>query len=85
MNYLSKSSLIVITATGLLLGGCATKEDVEHAQATADQALGTAQHAQGTADQALSAAQGAQQSVDKLRADMETAPPPQPRHRGQRG
>lgn len=84
MSYLSKTSLIVVTATGLLLGGCATREDVERAQATADRALSTAQHAQGTADQALSAAQAAQQSADKLRSDMESAPP-QTRHHGERG
>jgi hypothetical protein len=60
-------------ATALLaLGGCATKEEVQHAQATADTALSTAQgaqqaagQAQQTASQALGAAQNAQASADK--------------------
>lgn len=82
MSYLSKTSLVVVTATGLLLGGCASREDVERAQDTADRALAAAQHAQGTADQALSAAQAAQQAVDKLRVDFQSAPPS--RH-GERG
>jgi hypothetical protein len=60
-------------ATALLaLGGCATKEEVQHAQTTADQALSTGQaaqqaagQAQQTASQALGAAQNAQQSADR--------------------
>ena len=58
--------------TLLALGGCATKEEVQHAQATADTALSTAQGAQQaagaaqqTASQALGAAQNAQQSADR--------------------
>jgi len=58
--------------TLLALGGCATKEEVQHAQATADTALSTAQgaqqaagQAQQTASQALGAAQNAQQSADR--------------------
>jgi len=43
--------------------GCATTEQVEHAQATADQALSAAQQA----GQAASAAQGA---ADKAQADV---------------
>ena len=60
-------------ATALMaLGGCATKEEVQHAQATADTALSTAHgaqqaagQAQQTASQALGAAQAAQASADK--------------------
>ena len=63
-------------ATALLaLGGCATKEEVAHAQSTADTALSTAQGAQSaagqaqqTASQALGAAQTAQQSADRANA-----------------
>lgn len=58
-RILRSISAIALGGTLLLGGGCATKEAVEHAQATADQALSTAQHAQNTADGAASAAQTA--------------------------
>jgi hypothetical protein len=64
---------LAVGATALLaLGGCATQEEVKHAQSTADTALSTAQgaqqaagQAQQTASQALGAAQTAQQSADR--------------------
>jgi len=64
-------SLVGLMAGALALGGCATQEAVEHAQATADQAMMTAQaagsaaqRAQSTADGATSAAQMAQSTAD---------------------
>ena len=82
IGILKKSAFVAVAGSAILLGGCATKESVEHAQMTADTALTTAQHAQTTADQALSTAQGAQQSVDQLRTEEQTRTTT---HRGQRG
>jgi len=82
IGILKKASLVAVAGSAILLGGCATRESVEHAQMTADQALSAAQHAQGTADQALSAAQTAQQGVDQLRTEEQTRVTT---HRGQRG
>src|SRR5512140_2261130 len=63
-NLLVKTPLVAVFGVGLLLSGCATKEEAEHAQATADHAMSqaqaatsAAQHAQSTADVAASAAQ----------------------------
>ena len=83
-NILSKASLISMAAAAVLMGGCATKDDVEKAQTTADQAMAAAQHAQGTADQALSTAQGAQQSIDQFKQE-EMQEEQSHHHRGQRG
>ena len=55
--------LAAVAAASLGMTGCASVDDVKHAQATADQALSTAQ-------QALSAAQAAQASADKANADI---------------
>ena len=83
MNMIfNRSSLISLAGAALLLGGCASVDDVKHAQATADQAMSTAQHAQATADQALSAAQAAQQGVDQERSQMTQWE--QMHHRGER-
>ncbi len=75
-----KSILMAMAGAAMLLGGCASVEDVHHAQATADEALASAHHAQQTADQALTTAQTAQQGVDDLRRQ-----PPEPMHRGPKG
>jgi len=60
------ASLAAVLASALALGGCATQEAVEHAQATADDAMthaqasgAAAQKAQQTADAAASSAQAA--------------------------
>lgn len=85
MRVMTTVSLIALIGTGTLLGGCATRESVEHAQATADQARGDAAAARSAADRAQSTADGASKSaqdamasaqmandkVDKLAADME--------------
>src|SRR4051794_29007646 len=71
-KYWRALSLAAMATTLMTLGGCATQEAVEHAQATANQALSTGQgaqqaagQAQQTASQALGAAQTAQQSADR--------------------
>jgi hypothetical protein len=84
INILSRASLISMAGAAVLMGGCATRESVEHAQGTADQAMSAAQHAQQTADQALSTAQGAQQSVDQMKQE-EMQEEQMHHHRGQRG
>jgi hypothetical protein len=56
------AGLVVLAAP--LLGGCATKESVEHAQATADQALQQAQSANQKADAAMNAANQASSKAD---------------------
>ncbi|HEX4861478.1 MAG TPA: hypothetical protein VFV07_09590 [Rhizomicrobium sp.] len=67
---LRKLSLVSALAGALMVGGCATEDEVQKAQATADQAMSAAQAAQQTANQAQSAAQSAQQGVDQLRSDV---------------
>jgi ABC-type phosphate/phosphonate transport system substrate-binding protein len=76
---LSKGALVSAVAISLLAGGCATKESVEHAQSTADQALSAAQAAQHAADQNRTDINSLQQELEQ----MKSAPPP--RHHGERG
>lgn len=80
--FSNRMSLLAMAGAALLVSGCATVDDVNKAQGTADQAMSAAQHAQGTADQALSAAQSAQQSIDQVRSDVDAL---KARHRGERG
>lgn len=72
-SILSKGFLPLALGTALLLGGCATKDDVMKAQTTADQANAAAGRAQSTADQANAAAQRAQQAADAARAAAQSA------------
>jgi hypothetical protein len=85
MHVFKTASLAAVIAAGMLLSGCATRESVEHAQATADEARGDATAAHSAADRAqssadaagktandaMSLAQNANDKVDKLMADME--------------
>jgi outer membrane murein-binding lipoprotein Lpp len=71
--------MVGVMAGALSLAGCATQEAVEHAQATADQALGqantattAAQRAQSTADGAASAAAAAQADATKANTRLDT-------------
>lgn len=70
--------LAAVAAASMGMTGCASVDDVKHAQATADQALSTAQ-------QALSAAQAAQASADKANADITTINQRLATRPGQRG
>jgi len=81
-TVLRKLALLSAVAGTLVLGGCATEDEVQHAQATADTALSTAQQAQQSASAAMSAAQNAQQGVDQLNTRVNAL---EQRHRGQRG
>lgn len=84
-SAIQKTIIISLAGAALMLGGCASVEEVhhaqataDHAQATADEALGAAHHAQQTADQALTTAQTSQQGVDELKNSSTS-------HRGPRG
>jgi polyhydroxyalkanoate synthesis regulator phasin len=63
-------AIVSVAAIGPLISGCASVDDVKHAQATADQALSAAQAAQSTANAAQQAAQAAQQSADSAHSDI---------------
>ncbi len=68
-NFTRAFVLAVVTAGGISLGGCATTEEVERAQSTADAANATANQALQTAQSAHAAAASAQQTADAARAD----------------
>jgi hypothetical protein len=72
-KLLGSSALVVLLAGPLMLGGCATRESVEHAQSTADEALSAAQHAQATADTASQKADAAAQSADSANQKADAA------------
>lgn len=80
---------LTLAAAPLLVSACASTDDVQKAQSTADQALAAAQHAQQTADQAQATAQQADQKADQAQAgvnDLNTKLEEKPkRHRGERG
>lgn len=69
---IGKLSLAAL-AIALSLGGCATTESVERAQATADQGLAAAQKAQGSADNAAGAAERAQATADSAASAAQNA------------
>ena len=85
MRAITRTSFIFVIGAGVLLGGCATKESAEQAQATADLAKSDAASAHSAADRAQSSADGAAKmaqdamasaqsvndKVDKLIAQME--------------
>ncbi len=62
-NLIVRSAWVAVVGGTLLLGGCASVDDVKRAQATADQALEAAHGAQAAADHA-------QQTADQARADV---------------
>ena len=69
-RLLSIGTLSSIAAVALLAGGCASTEDVQKAQATADQALSAAQAAQREADQNRADIQSLHQEVDQMQQHM---------------
>lgn len=72
-NLMSRAVLLGTLGATLAMGGCASIDDVKRAQATADQAVSSAQTAQNTATQAGSAAQGAQNTANQALAAAQTA------------
>ena len=86
-HILSKAPLIALFGAGLLLSGCATKESVEHAQATADSAkadaasaMSAAQRAQSAADAAESSAHAAAAAAQNANDRLDHLPPPVVHH-----
>lgn len=75
-----KVAFAALMGGSLALGGCATKEEVEHAQATADQALAAAQQAQSTAAAAQQSADSAHQEINALSGRVDAL-----ERKGQRG
>ena len=66
----SRIFVFPVVAAALLTVGCASVEDVEKAQATANSALSTAQQAGQAAQQAGQAASTAQQTADQARSEV---------------
>lgn len=80
LGLASRISLAGLMVGAVALGGCATVESVQHAQATADQALSqaqaaetAAQKAQGSADSAAAAAQAAQSAAQRAQSTADAA------------
>ena len=63
--------LLPIAVVAIFLSGCATKDDVHHAQDTADQALAAAQAAQKASDQNRTDINTLNQRVDQLDQQMQ--------------
>ena len=85
-RILSKGAFLSLAATALVVSGCATKDEVQHAQATADQALSAAQAAQRSSDQNRTDINTLSQQVQTLGQQvqqLQAAPPP--RRHGERG
>jgi hypothetical protein len=70
-KVLRKTPLMFVAA--LLMAGCATVEDVQRAQTTADEALLRADQAMGTAQSAMGTAQSAQQQAAAAQAAAQNA------------
>ncbi len=78
-RILSKGTVLSLAAVALMgAGGCATTEDVQHAQATADQALSAAQAAQRSSDQNRT-------DINTLQQEMQEMKTSSSRHHGERG
>ena len=74
MRAIMKRDVILALATTsmLMLGGCASQEDVEKAQATADQAMAAAQQAHQAAASAQQTADAAQSSAMQAHSKIDT-------------
>jgi outer membrane murein-binding lipoprotein Lpp len=75
MYTMSKIAIFAVAGTALSLSGCVTRDQVNTAQATANQALAQAQAAQQTANAAQSAAQSAQQTASAAQQSANQARP----------
>lgn len=71
-NFISTSALAIMLGGSLLLGGCATQEAVEHAQATADSAKSDAAAAMSAAQAASQKAADASASAQSANAKIDT-------------
>ena len=78
-NIIGTGALAIMLGGSLLLGGCATQEAVEHAQATADSAksdaaaaMAAAQAANQKAADASASAQSANNKIDTFAAQERT-------------
>lgn len=70
---LMKAARYVILAGALAVGGCASTDELKHAQATADQALQAAQSAGQRADAAMAAANAAGAKADVASGKADSA------------
>ena len=92
-NIFRKAGFLIVIGSTLALSACASNEDVQKAQSTADQALTAAQQAQQTAQQAQTTASSAQQGVQQVQSDVnnlkqqvdEMKETKHKHHRGERG
>jgi outer membrane murein-binding lipoprotein Lpp len=88
-NLVMKSAWVAVIGGSLLLAGCASIDDVKHAQSTADQALDAAHGAQGAADHAQQTADQARGEVNALSGRVSSIEQQldayKARHHGQRG
>jgi len=65
-GVLSKGRVVAVAAVAILASGCASVDDVKHAQATADQALAAAQAAKAESDQNRTDINTLNQKVDEM-------------------
>ena len=73
-SVFGRGPLFFIAATAILASGCASVDDVKHAQSTADQALSAAQAAQKESDENRTDINTLNQKVEELQEA--------PHHRG---
>ena len=69
-HFKAREIVMALGTAAVLLGGCASVDDVKKAQATADAAMSAAQQAEQTGQQAQQAAQRAQQTADQAQAGV---------------
>lgn len=72
MRYLSRNALLAVVGA-TLVSACATVEDVQRAQATADEALARSDRAGGLAQSAMTEAQNASRLATDARAASDAA------------
>lgn len=75
LRALRSISMIGLIAGVLALGGCATKEEVERAQATADSAMSHAQAGESAAQRAQSIANAAAADANLANARLDATVP----------
>ena len=85
IRLLNKGPAFSIVAMALLAGGCASTDDVKHAQDTADQALAAAQAAQRSSDQNRTDINTLQQNVQTLQQNVQQLQAAPPKRHGERG